>query len=182
MPGERRSVLSYRLDVLVRSARNNSGEAALAQSKSSRATRPGRNNQAPYHTFFRTSPRDNPPADQLKDVHFGRPSNRLVPLDVRIVQPDYEARPLNGIWATAPFLHNGSVPTLDALLRKAGKRPPTFSVGSRQFDTKKIGVLDVPGFPKHDTTLPGNSNIGHEFGSELSEEERSQLVEYLKSI
>jgi hypothetical protein len=94
----------------------------------------------------------------------------------------YEARPLNGIWATAPFLHNGSVPTLDALFRKADKRPPTFSVGTRQFDTKKIGVLDVPGLPKYDTTLPGNSNVGHEFGSELSEEERSQLVEYLKSI
>ena len=90
-----------------------------------------------------------------------------------MVTPEYEARPLNGIWATAPFLHNGSVPSLDALFHKVDERPTTFSVGTRQFDTKRIGMVDVPGLPKFDTRLPGNSNVGHEFGSELTDDERA---------
>ncbi len=46
----------------------------------------------------------------------------------------YKGRPLNGIWATAPYLHNGSVPNLDALLQPAAKRPASFSIGVRTFD------------------------------------------------
>jgi hypothetical protein len=125
----------------------------------------------------------NPPIDQLKDTEFGRRSAHL--LTAEVVKPTYEARPLNGIWATAPYLHNGSVPTLDALFRKQADRPKTFSVGVRAFDTKKVGLAEAPSsssLPKLDTTVPGNSNAGHEFGVSLSEDERKWLIEYLKTL
>lgn len=123
----------------------------------------------------------NPPIDQLKDAEFGRRSAHVL----AAVKPMYEARPLNGIWATAPFLHNGSVPTLDALFRKQADRPKTFSVGVRAFDTTKVGLAEAPSsssLPKLDTAVPGNSNAGHEFGVSLSEEERMWLIEYFKTL
>ena len=89
----------------------------------------------------------------------------------------YKGRPLNGIWATAPYLHNGSVPNLYELFlpsscdegRIPGQtcRSKVFSVGSRELDVEKVGFkqLDLAKFPqtKFDTSLPGNSNKGHEF-------------------
>ncbi len=106
----------------------------------------------------------------------------------------YKARPLDGIWATAPFLHNGSVPNLYELLSPVAERSATFYLGSRLFDPKKVGYEPDPidgGF-ELDTTEPGNSNKGHAFedgargngviGPELSPLERMQLVEYLKSL
>ena len=125
----------------------------------------------------------NPPVDQLKNAEFGRRSMHLV--TEAVVMPEYEARPLNGIWATAPYLHNGSVPTLDALFRKAADRPMIFTVGTRAFDTRKVGLAEPPApstLPKLDTTLSGNSNAGHEFGVSLSENERTWLIEYLKTL
>jgi hypothetical protein len=101
----------------------------------------------------------------------------------------YKARPLNGIWATAPYLHNGSVPNLDALLRPAAQRPRSFSTGVRTFDAVRVGYLtDVRGFPRftvdcaNGTPIPGNSNAGHEDGANLTDQERSQLIEYLKTL
>jgi hypothetical protein len=87
----------------------------------------------------------------------------------------YKARPLNGIWATAPYLHNGSVPTLyDLLLPKQPPgsksdgeyRPDEFLVGSREFDPEKVGFkyMDYIG-QKFDTSKKGNSNAGHEYGA-----------------
>ena len=96
----------------------------------------------------------------------------------------YKARPLNGVWATAPYLHNGSVPTLYDLLLPTAERPRTFFVGRREFDPARVGFRTeafTGGFV-FDTSLPGNSNGGHEYGSGLSEAERRQLVEYLKSL
>ena len=117
----------------------------------------------------------------------------------------YKARSLNGIWATAPYLHNGSVPTLYDLLLPAEKcktelpitkfRPVKFKVGLREFDTKKVGFISdgEQGFT-FDTSKPGNRNVGHEYGAcetnlpdgkvlyALSDEERWQLVEYLKTL
>ncbi len=108
----------------------------------------------------------------------------------------YKARPLNGIWATAPYLHNGSVPTLYDLLLPASPtandpkdmsyRPKTFYVGSREFDPKKVGFRTEAnggsGF-LFDTTLPTNSNAGHEYDTRtLTDEQRWDLVEYLKSL
>ena len=107
----------------------------------------------------------------------------------------YKARPLNGIWAVAPYLHNGSVPTLDALLSPDdAARPSTFWVGSKQFDPVKVGYdgAAIDGATLFDTSRPGNSNAGHRFkdgprgngviGPALSADERAQLIEYLKSI
>jgi mono/diheme cytochrome c family protein len=116
----------------------------------------------------------------------------------------YKARSLNGIWATAPYLHNGSIPTLyDLLLPKQRPddpqdgeyRPDTFIVGSREFLPDKVGLRHAgyEGFV-FDVSKPGNSNAGHEYGARsgtaangdpqpaLTREQRLDLVEYLKSL
>jgi hypothetical protein len=99
----------------------------------------------------------------------------------------YKARPLDGIWATAPYLHNGSVPTLYDLLRPAKDRPPTFNLGAREYDPVKVGYVAAPGAPGNgfafETKLRGNSNIGHDYHvGELTEEQRWALVEYMKTL
>jgi cytochrome c5 len=95
----------------------------------------------------------------------------------------YKARPLNGIWATAPYLHNGSVPTLHDLLLPPAKRPKTFTVGRLEFDPKKVGRLSDGTVPfVFDTTVTGNSNRGHEYGTALGDDDRWALVEYLKTL
>jgi hypothetical protein len=80
--------------------------------------------------------------------------------------PAYKARPLAGIWATPPFLHNGSVPNLYELLLPAEKRTAKFLMGTKDFDPKNVGYMLKPlnekGFV-FDTSLAGNSNRGHEF-------------------
>lgn len=108
----------------------------------------------------------------------------------------YKGRPLNGIWATAPYFHNGSVPTLYDLLlpvdppegdaEDAQVRPKTFMVGSRELDVEKVGfkhgVDEYDGF-LFDTTTPSNSNKGHEYGArKLTHEDRLDLVEFLKGL
>jgi cytochrome c2 len=82
----------------------------------------------------------------------------------------YKTRPLNGIWATAPYLHNGSVPNLYQLLKPSAERIAAFDVGSREFDPVHVGFVATPGagsfqFRTTDDTgkpIPGNSNAGHE--------------------
>jgi len=104
----------------------------------------------------------------------------------------YKADPRDGVWATGPFLHNGSVPTIYELLSPAAERSKTFYV-TRDFDPIKLG-LDIAGKKEgyfFDTTRIGNSNAGHSFehtmgpgviGPAFSESERFALIEYLKSI
>lgn len=106
----------------------------------------------------------------------------------------YKARPLDGVWATPPFLHNGSVPNLFQLLSPAAERSPQFYVGTFEFDPKFVGFRTekFPGGFLLDTRLTGNRNSGHEFrdgcrqngviGRALSPEERWALVEYLKVL
>ncbi len=95
----------------------------------------------------------------------------------------YKARPLNGIWASAPYLHNGSVPSLHALLLPPASRPARFSVGRWEYDPKNVGYVSDGQVPfVVDTTLPGNGNGGHEYGTKLAEEDRRALVEYLKTL
>lgn len=138
----------------------------------------------------------------------------------------YKARPLNGIWATAPYLHNGSVPSLyDMLLPSCSDaeitasntcRPNRFTLASRELDPKKVGLesRDIREFPtqfEFDTSLPGNSNAGHEYAvgktqiikidtkgqaikkpdgtfemepplAPINEAQRWALVEYLKTL
>lgn len=107
--------------------------------------------------------------------------------------PIYKAAPREGVWATPPFLHNGSVPNLYEMLVPAAERSKKFYVG-REFDPVKVG-LDTSGKSGNfmlDTSIRGNSNRGHSFengpqvngviGPLLTEEQRWALVEYLKSI
>lgn len=105
----------------------------------------------------------------------------------QLVTPMYKARPLNGVWSSAPYLHNGSVPTLWELLQPPGKRTTDFYVGSRQFDPVAVGFrsLESEGDVKHfrfDTRVPGNSNAGHPFGTTLSDADKWRLIEYLKTL
>lgn len=93
----------------------------------------------------------------------------------------YKARPLNGIWATAPYLHNGSVLTLYDLLLPAKDRPAKFHLGQNSFDAVKVGLKDAGPF-EFDTSLPGNFRDGHEYGTNMSDKDRLALVEYLKSL
>ena len=123
----------------------------------------------------------------------------------------YRARPLNGVWATAPYLHNGSVPSLWWMLMPAAERPKQFCMGFRDFDPEQVGfrveaheapkckagetlfLATPPGSP-----VDGNSNLGHSLeappgegehehkkgviGRLLSDEERKDLIEYLKTL
>lgn len=104
----------------------------------------------------------------------------------------YKFRPLTGIWATAPYLHNGSVPTLYDLLLPPSDRPKSFYVGTREFDPVKVGfktgqsadnsflfrVFDDQGKP-----IQGNLNSGHDYNNaSLSEADREALVEYMKGL
>ncbi len=125
----------------------------------------------------------------------------------------YKGRALDGIWATAPYLHNGSVPNLYSLLLPTPKpgdppgmkyRPAKFMTGSREFDPVNVGFKTdgYAGFPFLTSQL-GNSNAGHEYGTRdakdedgnvikdkdgnvaypaLTEQQRWDLVEYLKSL
>ena len=124
----------------------------------------------------------------------------------------YRARPLNGVWATAPYLHNGSVPSLWWMLMPAAQRPKQFCMGFRDFDPQQVGfhveaneeqtcktgetlfsVADGSGKALH-----GNSNLGHSLeakagegahdhksgviGRLLSDEDRKNIIEYLKTL
>jgi hypothetical protein len=100
----------------------------------------------------------------------------------------YESRVLHGIWATAPYLHNGSVPSLWELLLPPERRSPSFMVGSRKFDSKNVGYVTDES-PYKDGTLvvgagaqAGNSNAGHDYGRDMNDDQRKALLEYLKQL
>jgi len=105
----------------------------------------------------------------------------------------YKAAPRDGVWATAPFLHNGSVPNLYEMLIPAAERTRKFYLGG-DFDPVKVGLdtSATSGTFLVDTSLLGSSNAGHSFqdgprgngtiGNLLSDQQRWALVEYLKSI
>jgi mono/diheme cytochrome c family protein len=122
--------------------------------------------------------------------------------------PYYRARPLNGVWATAPYLHNGSVPSLYWMLKPAAQRPKQFCMGTRDFDPQQVGFHVDSGEKqscRHGETLfsavdskgspiTGNSNLGHSLegtpgpgkpgviGRLLTDDERYDLIEYLKTL
>ena len=105
----------------------------------------------------------------------------------------YKAAPRDGVWATGPFMHNGSVPNLNEMLKPAAERTKKFYLGG-DFDPVTVGLdaTATSGTFLMDTTLLGNSNAGHSFqdgprgegviGPLLKDDERWALVEYLKSI
>jgi mono/diheme cytochrome c family protein len=110
----------------------------------------------------------------------------------------YQAPPLDGVWATAPYFHNGSVPTLDGVLNSAA-RPKLFTrsyrTGEADYDKEKVGWKvtelasppgeDVPAIERrkvYDTSKPGRGNGGHTYGDTLSDDERAAVIEYLKTL
>jgi mono/diheme cytochrome c family protein len=142
--------------------------------------------------WLRLSKKD---AEDRADIQGDRPNCLLA-------GAGYKARPLNGVWATAPFLHNGSVPTIYDLLSPAAERPKAFLIGDPSFDPVRVGLVTHPADPKDgqydgdgyfilDTSKPGNRNTGHEFsndnrpgviGPALSPEDRFAIIEFLKGI
>jgi hypothetical protein len=111
----------------------------------------------------------------------------------------YKVRPLTGIWATPPYLHNGSVPNIYALLSPVAERPAKFYLGNREYDPVNLGYRtdEFPGGFELDTSIRGNGNSGHEFNDEpkdgapkkegiigrrLTPNERRALIEYLKTF
>jgi mono/diheme cytochrome c family protein len=112
--------------------------------------------------------------------------------------PGYQAPPLDGIWATAPYLHNGSVPTVYDMLNSK-TRPKMFTrsfrTGNEDYDPVKLGwrvqPVDqrpdprLPAYERrkiYDTAQPGRGNGGHTFGDQFTEDERRAVIEYLKTL
>lgn len=102
----------------------------------------------------------------------------------------YANSPLDGIWLRAPYLHNGSVPNLRALLEPSANRPKVFWIGYDVYDYENVGFItqgpeaEAEGW-RYDTALPANGNQGHEgraYGTELPPDEKDALIEYLKTF
>ena len=143
----------------------------------------------------------------VKDMGIDRPPMIKSP-------PGYVSPPLDGVWLRAPYLHNGSVPNMRALLMPPAARPRYFFRGNDVLDPAAIGFVSdtCPRAParddtgrdtlgpdgscaaadlacrpqapcvRHDTTLRGNGNGGHDYGTDLSDAARSALLEYLKTL
>jgi len=100
----------------------------------------------------------------------------------------YADQPLDGIWLRGPYLHNGSVPTLRDLLEPPERRPVVFYRGYDVFDQVNVGfvssVAEADGqmFFRYDTSVPGNSNSGHLYGTTLPDADKRAIVEYLKTF
>jgi len=110
----------------------------------------------------------------------------------------YQAPPLDGIWATAPYFHNGSVPTLYGVLNSKSRQERftrSFRTHEVDYDKLRVGWLitpvnspvdvKLPAIERrkvYDTTQIGRSNAGHTFGDGLTEEERWAVIEYLKTL
>lgn len=131
------------------------------------------------------------PPEERQKINGYRPNQIQAPLA-------YKVRPLNGVWATPPYLHNGSVPTIDALLGPAEGRLSKFYLGNREYDPVKLGYKTdklANGF-ELDTSIRGNANTGHRFskeynkdknvtgliGEELDETKRKAIIEFLKTL
>ena len=102
----------------------------------------------------------------------------------------YKGRPLYGVWATAPYLHNGSVATLWDLMLPPAARPTSFWTGTREYDPEKVGFVTDPGgdnsfqFAVADASGPivGNSNTGHDYGNaQMSDHDRWAIIAYIKA-
>jgi hypothetical protein len=99
----------------------------------------------------------------------------------------YAAMPLDGIWLRAPYLHNGSVPTLRDLLNPSDQRPAVFWRGYDVYDFDKVGFVssgaeaERAGF-RYDTSARGNGRQGHTYGIDLDDRAKRELLEYLKTL
>ncbi len=134
--------------------------------------------------LFKSNQQNKPFIDWFNKSWFAQGSNpaKLVPSD------GYIAPPLDGIWITAPYFHNGSVPTIEAVLNSK-LRPKYWSrdFENPEYDYQHLGwkyeTKDKPEPKKtYNTTMPGYGNYGHYFGDHLSDKERKALIEYLKTL
>jgi hypothetical protein len=124
-----------------------------------------------YTYLFATSQASLYPASDYRFKHFQKTNG-------------YANQPLDGVWARAPYLHNGSVPALRDLLEEPERRPKQFIRGYDVYDQERVGFVSGvknPGF-LYDTTVPGNGNAGHLFGTKLADDQKRDLVEYLKTL
>jgi len=99
----------------------------------------------------------------------------------------YVPVPLDGLWLRAPYLHNGSVPSLADLLEGPTARPARFWRGYDLYDPTRVGFVSAGSEAErlgtlYDTTLPGNANTGHTYGHELPADSKRALLEYLKTL
>lgn len=135
---------------------------------------------------YEDAPASSPPAAQALLSTYAMPSTELCGDQAGPLK--YESRVLQGIWAAAPYLHNGSVPTLADLLERPRDRPASFRLG-RNYDTELIGLARDQGASTArrtttgcDDRASGNSRCGHDFGTSLSDPEKRALLEYLKTL
>jgi hypothetical protein len=98
----------------------------------------------------------------------------------------YVAVPLDGVWLRAPYLHNGSVPSLHDLPLPPDKRPTSFVRGYDVYDPDRVGFVSAGAKAervefKYDTSLRGNSSQGHVYGAGLPDDRKRALIEFLKT-
>jgi Cytochrome c len=127
-----------------------------------------------YTYAFSTNQAELYPESQYRFTHFSKTNG-------------YANQPLDGVWARAPYLHNGSVPTLANLLTDPAGRPKQFARGYDVYDQQQVGfVYDTVDAQRsgflYDTTIPGNGNGGHLFGTKLADEQKKDLIEYMKTL
>lgn len=99
----------------------------------------------------------------------------------------YVAVPLDGVWLRAPYLHNGSVPSLEELLEPPDRRRASFYRGYDVYDPARVGFVSDGDAARHggslyDTQRPGNSKAGHPYGTQLGAPEKRALIEFLKTL
>jgi hypothetical protein len=104
-----------------------------------------------------------------------------------VKQEGYQSPPLDGLWMRAPYLHNGSVPTLRDLMLPDAERPKAFYRGFDVYDPVKVGFVTAGPLAerdgwREDTAVRGNGNQGHEYGIDLSADDKAALLEYLKTL
>jgi hypothetical protein len=135
--------------------------------------------------------RTNPPLNKKQRDEF----DGYMPNEVR-GKLEYKVRPLNGVWATPPYLHNGSVPNVYLLLSPVEERPKEFYLGHREYDPVNLGYKydELKNGFFFDTRIRGNSNEGHEVANKpkdtkgvvgkrkLEPDERKAIIEYLKTL
>ncbi|MGE3974285.1 MAG: hypothetical protein AB7F59_07170 [Bdellovibrionales bacterium] len=124
---------------------------------------------------------------QFRDLVARNPLNDI--LQATNLGDGYFAPRLVGIWSRFPYLHNGSVPTIRDLLKEPAQRPQTFSLKEagelHRFDKLNLGLTSVSSSKdrsQYSTNDIGHSSIGHRYGLSLSEDAKSELIEYLKTL
>ncbi|MCK0189233.1 c-type cytochrome [Arenibacter sp. F20364] len=134
--------------------------------------------------YTTSSPMNDYFMDWFNSGWFGTTSNNL---QIK-AEGGYTAPPLDGIWATAPYFHNGSVPTLEDVLNSTN-RPTRWSrsFDNSDYDQLKVGWMYSTEPSKvdkntYDTTLKGYGNSGHTFGDQFTDLERTAIIEYLKTL